>query len=81
MGSRKCLFGRSGSKSHLSSYESGSDVETGVLRVGNPFLVHLHQLLDAFQQFSFIEELRRQRWRLQSSCSNELTSKPGNVLA
>lgn len=45
----------SGVKAHLGSYKGGSDVETGILGVGNPLLVNLHQLPDALQQFSFIE--------------------------
>lgn len=47
---------------HLRSYEGGSDVEAGVLRVGNPLLVDLHQLLDALQQFTFVKQLQQTPW-------------------
>lgn len=47
--------------SHLSSYECGSDVEAGVLRVRDPLLVDLHQLPDALQQFTFIEQLQKDK--------------------
>ena len=43
---------------HLGADEGGSDVEAGVLRVGNPLLVDLHQLPDALQQLGLVEELR-----------------------
>lgn len=42
---------------HFSSDERGSDVEAGVLGVGNPLLVDLHQLPNALQHFSFIKQL------------------------
>lgn len=43
---------------HLGSYEGGSDVEAGALRVRDPFLVNLHQLLYALQQLPFIKQLK-----------------------
>lgn len=48
-------------RAHLSSYEGGSDVEAGVLGVGNPLLVNLHQLPDALQHFAFIKQLHREK--------------------
>lgn len=59
-------------ETHLSSYESGSDVEAGVLGVGNPLLVNLHQLLDALQQFTFIKQLQRQKTRTLTHRSSSL---------
>lgn len=44
-------------EAHLGSDEGGPDVEAGVLGVGNPVLVDLHQLPDALQQLTFIKQL------------------------
>lgn len=46
-------------KAHLGSDEGGSDVEAGVLGVGNPLFVDLHQLPDALEHFTFIKQLQR----------------------
>lgn len=46
------------SRAHLGSDEGGPDVEAGALRVRDPVLVHLHQLLDALQQLTFIKQLK-----------------------
>lgn len=51
----------SDAKAHLNSYEGGSDVEAGVLGIGNPLLVHLHQLPDALQQFTFVKQLQEDK--------------------
>lgn len=48
-------------EAHLNSYEGGSEVEAGVLGVGNPLLIHLHQLPDALQQFAFIKQLQGEK--------------------
>lgn len=54
---RKKKKKKPGSSAYLNPNECGPDVQTGICGVRHPLLVHLHQLLNAFQQLGFIKQL------------------------